>query len=219
MTDTFRTLCAELAEALSTNDYYDEKTDEMAYSGLLKRARSELAKPEPEAPTDDKLLELLPQDGESGFYLPGGLPSDWADGDFIAPPGAILAFAHAILARWGNPATTLSQPKPIKVTDDQLNELDDDYYWFDSNHSKPWIPFARTVLDYFGNPPVKFTPVSERLPEATDCDTEERCWWWCPPDWMELRKYESAEAAFIAGATHWVSNRAIPLPKLSTEKP
>ena len=58
MTDTFRTLCAELVEALRTNDYYDEKSDEMAYSGLLKRACAALAQPEPEGSTDDWDVDL-----------------------------------------------------------------------------------------------------------------------------------------------------------------
>ena len=43
----FRALCAELAEALNTNDYYNEISDEMFYSGLLNRARAALAEPEP----------------------------------------------------------------------------------------------------------------------------------------------------------------------------
>lgn len=212
MTDTFRTLCAELAEALSTNDYYDEKTDEMAYSGLLKRARSELAKPEPEAPTDEELLQLPQWWNNIAYVLDDGRVIYPWQGDKDVRDD-VLDFARTILARWGNPATTLSQPKPIKVTDDQLNELDDDYYWFDANHSKPWVPFARTVLDRFGSLAIEFTPASERLPEATDCDTEGRCWWWCPPDWVELRNHESADAAFVAGATHWLPHWAIPLPE------
>jgi hypothetical protein len=45
----------------------------------------------------------------------------------------------------------LSQPEPVAPTDEELDELKDDYWWFDANHSKPWIPFARTVLERYGN--------------------------------------------------------------------
>jgi hypothetical protein len=58
MTDV-RELCAELVEALHTNDYYDERSDEMFYSGLLNRARTALAQPEPQGPTDGDLIELF----------------------------------------------------------------------------------------------------------------------------------------------------------------
>ncbi len=58
MTD-FRALCAELVEALNTNDYYDERSDEMAYSGLLSRARAALTQPESQGPTDEDLIELF----------------------------------------------------------------------------------------------------------------------------------------------------------------
>lgn len=39
----------------------------------------------------------------------------------------------------------------VATTDEELDELKDDYWWFDANHSKPWIPFARTVLERYGN--------------------------------------------------------------------
>ena len=44
----------------------------------------------------------------------------------------------------------LAQPEPAP-TDEELDELDHDYWWLDANHSKPWIPFARTVLERYGN--------------------------------------------------------------------
>jgi hypothetical protein len=82
MTD-FRELCAELVEALNTNDYYDERSDEMAYSGLLSRARAALAKPEPQGPTDEELDELFTDIDQGGEAL------SWR------------TYARAALARWG----------------------------------------------------------------------------------------------------------------------
>jgi hypothetical protein len=40
----------------------------------------------------------------------------------------------------------------VAPTDEELDELKDDYWWLDANHSKPWIPFARAVLERYGNP-------------------------------------------------------------------
>jgi hypothetical protein len=40
----------------------------------------------------------------------------------------------------------------VAPTDEELDELKDDYWWFDANHSKPWIPFARVVLERYGTP-------------------------------------------------------------------
>jgi hypothetical protein len=114
------------------------------------------AQPEPVGPTDEELMELLPLDGVSGFYLPDGLPSDWVHDDFIAPPGAILDFARAVLQRWGRPAitpitcdeTTLmrtvehdgrsylvpAQPEPVGPTDEELLQM---AQWHNIAHIRP----------------------------------------------------------------------------------
>ena len=49
-------------------------------------------------------------------------------------------------------AAALSQPEPVAPTDEELDELKDDYWWLDANHSRPWIPFARAVLARYGTP-------------------------------------------------------------------
>lgn len=73
--------------------------------------------------------------------------------------------------------------------------------------------FARAVLAKYGTTPVPTpVPVSERLPEPEDCDAMGRCWWFCPPDFMELRSHATAESAFVAGATHWLPANSLPLP-------
>lgn len=56
MTDTFRALCAELLDwAERTSSHYYKQAD------VILRARAALAQPEPVAPTDDELMELMPQ--------------------------------------------------------------------------------------------------------------------------------------------------------------
>lgn len=71
-------------------------------------------------PSDEELLDLLPQGNESGFWLPKGLPSDWVDGEFIAPPKAIIAFARDVLARWGTSNLTQTRLLPA---DKEVAEL------------------------------------------------------------------------------------------------
>jgi hypothetical protein len=60
----FRSLCAELVEALETNDYYDEGSDEMPHSGLLKRARVALAETEPVQPTAVRTVQPSYAEGQ-----------------------------------------------------------------------------------------------------------------------------------------------------------
>jgi len=48
-------------------------------------------------------------------------------------------------------ADALTQSGPHNPTDEELDELGYDYWWLDANHSKPWRPFARTVLEHWGH--------------------------------------------------------------------
>ena len=114
MTD-YKQLCAELLKA------YEILLGELRFDNrLAKRARTALAEPESEGPTDEELMNLLPlysyEDGfYDGFFQPKSLPSDWGDeDDYIASPKAILVFARAVLARWGNyPKSPDSSTQPF----------------------------------------------------------------------------------------------------------
>ena len=75
----------------------------------------------------------------------------------------------------------------------------------------------KAVLAQFKVMPV---PVSERLPEATDCDTDGRCWWLKPYGW---RGRNTLEAYWIFGdkgcssllsCTCWLPANALPLPAI-----
>jgi hypothetical protein len=55
---------------------------------------------------------------------------------------------HDLLVR---AKAALAQLEPEGPTDEGLDELSDEYWWLDANHSKPWRPFARAVLARWGN--------------------------------------------------------------------
>ncbi len=101
MTD-FRALCAELADELQGY----KVAHPMHCRALLDRARTALAQPEPQGPTDAELDELAEE------YL------DWnADG--------IRGYARAVLARWGRPAI---EPVPEPQGPPKNCWLDDEPY-------------------------------------------------------------------------------------------
>lgn len=79
MTTDFRSLCAELTEALAL---LDEPPHE-----LVVRAQDALAEPQAEPPTDEELMEVF-------WGHNNGMEELWA-GDW-------LAAARAVLVRWGS---------------------------------------------------------------------------------------------------------------------
>jgi hypothetical protein len=96
MTTDYRALCAELvrtSELRSPTEFFE----------LRHRARVALAQPEPVAPTDEELLESAAK--ALGYK---SIPSD--ETCPIVEAGELLAFARAVLARWGTPA---NQPVPV----------------------------------------------------------------------------------------------------------
>ncbi len=104
----------------------------------------------------------------------------------------------------------LSQPEPQGPTDEELDEMGNEYWWLDANHSKPWRPFARAVLARWGRPIIEPVPVAERLPGPEDCDAEGRCWMWGAPlsGWI----YRDSES-FHLGISHWLPHHALPVPQ------
>ena len=104
MTD-FRALCAKLTDRLqhaitsaNADSYYGENRD------AVDRARAALAQPKPVAPTDEELLKLLSRASglpDCDTYIVDG-------GRIMSEPNELLAFARAVLARWGTPNNTIN---------------------------------------------------------------------------------------------------------------
>lgn len=98
MKTNYKTLCAELVEALEINDYYDEISGEMAHSGLLKRARAALASPKPTEPSEAEIFEYWTEKfPEYGSTDP-------------------VAWAYDVLQRWGN-----LEPKSISISQQPID--------------------------------------------------------------------------------------------------
>jgi hypothetical protein len=106
MTDTFRALCAELVHLneVEVDDWTRNWAD------VIKRTKAALAQPEPQEPTDEELLELMPETMRDEFGYAAKVCSDATGGQ--VKPGifrlclnhAALEYARAVLARWGRPA-------------------------------------------------------------------------------------------------------------------
>jgi hypothetical protein len=99
MTD-FRALCAELLDwAERTSSHYYKQSD------VILRARAALAVPAPASPTDEELLELLSRVSglpDNDTYIVDG-------GRIMSEPNELLAFARAVLARYGTANNTINQ--------------------------------------------------------------------------------------------------------------
>jgi hypothetical protein len=95
----FRALCAEILQKL---DQYEDG-QRVDWDAWRNNARAALSQPEPEEPTDEELLKLFGQfDVEGMNGETHGMPLDTFWDEY--QPREALAFAHAVLARWGTPA-------------------------------------------------------------------------------------------------------------------
>ena len=91
MTDTFRAMCAELVEAVLSDDSHIDCVQ------IARRARALLAQPAPEKPTDEEISEV--------YWKGAGLVRA-GTGEHI------LRGCRAVLARWGRPT-----PQPVAVSE------------------------------------------------------------------------------------------------------
>lgn len=105
MTD-YKQLCARMADEL---DHYRQllMDDRRETHALATEARSALAEPKPEEPTDEELLELMPQQFRDDLATVSRLAAHGAGSDVgpglfrVSLNTGALDFARAVLARWG----------------------------------------------------------------------------------------------------------------------
>jgi hypothetical protein len=98
MTDTYRALCAELAEEVE-HLWSIVRDDNNEPHPLADRARTELAQPEPVAPTDEEIGEWHDQCAD--LTRLGKVDHYWA---FDFRSDEVAGVVRAALARWGTPA-------------------------------------------------------------------------------------------------------------------
>ena len=166
-------------------------------------ARTALAQPEPEGPTDQDMDDLA--DDMLGVVLPEG-------------SGARLI--KRALELWGRPAIE-PVPEPDGLSDEAIDEI----YWNESWRAgaedqsavnevglAEFRLIARAVHARFGRPAVQPVPVSDRWPEFSDCDQCERVWVWNPilEHWKLTRLNRSIH-------THWLPHWALPVPTSEPE--
>ena len=111
----FRALCAELVAALDPKVVGKDGYGPIA--ALLPRARAALAQPEPVAPTDEEIMELMPQQMRDDLANAARALAGF-DRANVKAAGAMriilnrhaVDHARAALAKWGRPAV---QPVPV----------------------------------------------------------------------------------------------------------
>jgi hypothetical protein len=108
MTD-FRALCEELNGLLEYISDISPHLCEDEINNLTNSARAALAQPEPQGPTDEELIQLANvcihiDTRLYRFQATAGDPV-W----YEMTEQQVHAFARAVLARWGRPATTGEQ--------------------------------------------------------------------------------------------------------------
>ena len=107
MTNPDHAMCAELIDALDSGI----PAGRIRLSPLADRARSLLAEPVAEGPTDEEIMELMPQQmrddlAAAARALTGDMP--WPDNAKAAAACRIILNRHAVdharaaLAKWGN---------------------------------------------------------------------------------------------------------------------
>ena len=106
MTDSFKSMCAEFAEAYAwcIEEYMTAPAEE---DTLIHRAHALLAQPEPEGPSDEEIMELMPQQmrddlAAAARALTGDMP--WPDNVamLIILNRHAIDHARAVLAKWGH---------------------------------------------------------------------------------------------------------------------
>lgn len=110
MTD-FRALCARMADEL---DHYRQllMDDRRETHALAAEARWHLAQPKPQGPTDEQIMELMPQQMHEDLAAAARALAEQAGTDSRSATGVMrimlnrhtVDLARAVLVRWGRPA-------------------------------------------------------------------------------------------------------------------
>jgi hypothetical protein len=214
MTD-FRALCARMADEL---DYYRQLLmhDRRETHALAIEARAALAELQPPTFLDAIRLAKGSHDYSGGY---GGTPCDEA---FHAGIGTVVnVLTKAATGPWDYQTKGVFEAGAYQpAADGEVARL---VAALREWQTVPLLEERRRAAELLERLYPQPIPVSERLPEAGDCDAEGRCWWWHPshPEsgyqegWM-LRPgdwgtghYDSDDCL---AHTHWLPAHALLLP-------
>ena len=127
MTPDYRALCAELVELCTPVDSIPQLAERLQkLNALADRARALLAEPEAEGPTDEELLDLADDSDLDRFEGERSYPDGTVikEGYWEAWDHQLLAFARAVLARWGRPTPQpVTDPGKVEELVADLNEI------------------------------------------------------------------------------------------------
>ena len=107
MTDTFRAMCAELVEAWDATSDFDFNDFGHAAADIADRARALLDQSVAERPTDEEIIELMPQQMRDDLAAAARAMIGF-DNPKAAAACRIILNRHAVdharaaLAKWGN---------------------------------------------------------------------------------------------------------------------
>ena len=105
MTNPYRALCAELVDELEHTEDWPTR------DALLARARALMDQQEPEGPSDEEIMELMPQQMRDDLAAAARALTDdmpWPDNPKAAVAMRIILNRHAVdharavLAKWGH---------------------------------------------------------------------------------------------------------------------
>ena len=107
--DTYKRICAKLVEAWddTADGEYEDFGRDASY--LVDWTRAELAKPEPEPPTDEEIMALMPQQMHEDLAFAARAMAEHAGTDSTRAKGLmrimlnrhVVDLVRAALARWG----------------------------------------------------------------------------------------------------------------------
>ncbi len=180
MTD-YRALCAELLTwAERTSAHYVVPPD------VILRARAALAQPLPEGPTDEEIMELMPQQLWKDLATVSRLAAHGAGPDVgpglfrVTLNAGIVEHCRAVLARWGRPAV---EPVPVS---ERLPGPEDCAPWPDEPDAAPWAWAAKCVAGG---------------------------WEWAQLSMLGMGSDSLARSVAGGGWTHWAPHWALPVPQ------
>jgi hypothetical protein len=224
MTD-FRALCARMADEL---DHYRQllMDDRRETHALAVEARAALA--EPVATADGEVAELvewlrrlerrplgLSADGYANLTRAADLLERLSDGPAVQsrePASVVAEPSDQEIAEWADACDEV----PLEALDTEI------YGWRRCFTPEEFSGTIRSALDRWGTATPQPVPVTDRLPEAGDCDAEGRCWWLHIGedglgDWFQRAPYPSATSYAFFRMTHWLPAHALPLPSGEVE--